>query len=72
MCLLLRVVLPSSWGENVFTCHVKCFVQNIVILVEMCQKKIGTLFVALNSELRLSHSKVTEVSVKECVNAVKD
>jgi len=47
-------------------------VQNVVILVEMCQKKIGTLFVAFNSELRLSHSKVTEVSVEERVNAVKD
>ena len=32
--------------------------------MEICHKKIGTLFVALNSELSLSHSKVTEVSVK--------
>jgi hypothetical protein len=47
-----------------------CFVQSDVILVEICQKR-ETLFVALNTELNLSHSKVTEVSVKERVNVVK-
>ena len=34
--------------------------------------KKETLFVALNSELSLSHSKATEVSVKERVNVVRD
>jgi hypothetical protein len=44
-----------------------CFVQSVVILVEICQKR-ETLFVSMNTELNLSHSKVTEVSVKERVN----
>jgi hypothetical protein len=68
--VVARCIIEQLRGKC-FTFHVKCFVQNVVMLVEMCQKR-ETLFVALNSELSLPHSVETEVSVKESVNAVRD
>jgi hypothetical protein len=54
-----------------FTFHLKCFVQNVVILVEMCQKK-GNITCCLELEVKPVLFKVTEVIVRERVNAVKD
>lgn len=65
-----RCITEQLRGKR-FTFHVKCFVQNVVILVEMCRKK-RNIICCLELRVKPVLFKVTEVIVQERVNAVKD